>query len=122
LSQAFVVWNIPVDNVVYNECGDEDVHVTGSMHLVINKNVQHLSVADVDAVGLSTGYDYASRGVIVENNIMYANPNEGTLSFRANFVSEDGSSFSLKFTFHLTVNANGEITASLEHIQSKCRE
>ena len=120
-AQAYVDSNIPIEFVVYNPCCDEDVAISGSMHLVVNNNVEHITVSGITGVGVNSGNQYTSHGVAVQNNIMYNNPIEGSLVFKVNMVNDDGCSFNMKITLHITVNANGEVTATVENVQIHCK-
>ena len=119
-AQAYVEGDIPVEAMLYNPCCDEDIIVSGTMHLVINDNVEHLSVTDISGVGVNSGNEYTSNGVVVQNNVHYSNPVEGTLLFKANMVNDDGCSFKMKVTLHLTVLENGDVVSSVEHVTFHC--
>ena len=114
------IFDVPLDAIFYNECCDEEVHVIGTAHIVVNQNIIHTVVSDITGTGLSTGYDYTGRGVSVETNVFYSNPFEGILTFKMNMVTEDGCSFKLKANFHLVLNANGEVVVSFVDFNLKC--
>jgi hypothetical protein len=120
-SQADVEGDYPVEFAVYNPCCEEEILISGIGHFVVNNNVVHVSVADVTGIGLSSGSEYTSHGVIVQNNIKYSSPVEGSLIFNLRMVNADGCSFKMKLTLHLTVNANGDVTANVENVQFHCQ-
>lgn len=114
------VFDLPLDMTFYNPCCDEEVYMTGTGHLVINKNTHHVNVSGITGVGLSSGYTYTSLGTQVLNNVMYSSPVEGTLTLRINMRNEDGCSFKVIMTFHITVNAHGEEVVGFQTIETQC--
>ena len=112
--------NVPVDAVFYNECCNEAVQVFGIAHFVVSDNIIHLKVSDMTGFGLSTNSIYVGKGPSVETNVFYSNQFEGTLTFMLSMSNDQGCSFRLKGTLHTTMNANGDITASIEKIMTDC--
>ena len=45
---------------------------------------------------------------------------EGTFVFQVQMVGENGCSFRAKITQHITINANGEMTANVEKVEFEC--
>jgi hypothetical protein len=119
-AQADVEGDYPVEFSVYNPCCDEEVLISGIGHFVVNNNVVHVTVADIAGTGLSSGSSYTTHGVVVQNNIKYSSPIEGTLIFKVNMVNEDGCSFKMTMTLHLTVNANGDVVSNVENVKFQC--
>jgi len=120
-TQAYVEGDIPIEFAVYNPCCEEDVLISGNMHIVVNNNVEHITVDDLTGVGIDSGNEYTGLGVAVQNNIHYNNPVEGGLTFKVNMVNDDGCSFRMKLTLHITVNANGVTTVNVEHAHIQCK-
>ena len=114
------VRDIPIDAVFYNPCCDEEVHVFGTAHILITKNVIHIGVSDVTGVGLESGYSYTGRGTSVETNVFYSSQFDGTLSFHQNLTNSNGCSFKVKLLLHVTSNANGDVTAEVENVRAFC--
>ena len=112
--------NVPIEAVFFNECCTEDVQVFGTAHFVVNDNIIHLQVSNMTGVGLSTNYNYVGQGSSVETNVFYSNQFEGTLTFILNMTNDNGCGFRLKATLHTTMNANGDIKASIEKITANC--
>lgn len=115
------VRDIPIDGVFFNECCGEEVQVTGTARFLISDNVIHVVVQDINGIGLSSGLAYTSRGASTETNVFYSHPDEGTFNFRLNMAGENGCSFTVRITNHLTTNANGEVTAAIERAETQCR-
>ena len=114
------VRDVPIDAVFYNPCCDEAVHVFGTAHILMTKNVIHLEVSDVTGTGLESGYSYIGRGTAVETNVHYASQFDGTLIFHQNLINSDGCSFKMKLLLHVTSNANGDVTAEVENVRVSC--
>ena len=112
--------DVPIDAVFYNACCDEQVYITGTAHLMITKNVIRLNVSDQQGVGLTSGYSYTGVGQGVETNVFYTHQYDGTLTSILNMSNNNGCSFRVQATFHVTVNANGEVTADFQTISFHC--
>jgi len=113
--------NVPIDAVFANPCCNEDVHVFGTAHVLVTDNVIHLTVSDVTGVGLTSGFTYDGRGASTESNIFYSNPSEGTFHINLNLTNANGCAFKLALLLHITVNANGDVTAEVENVRVSCR-
>jgi hypothetical protein len=114
------VQNVPVNDIFYNECCNEEVYVTGTASLVINKNIMHLVVKELNGVGLTSGFNYSSHIPSVLSNVFYSNPNEGMFTFMLNMSNNDGCSFRVKATYRLNLNANGDVVVSFQNMESIC--
>ncbi len=121
---------IPVDLVVYNPCTDEDVALTGDIHLLAAVTEDsadgfhlklHLNFADVSGEGLDSGNKYQLNGAAnAELNLKAAE--EGTLTANVRLISQGSdSNGKVHVLLHLTVNANGEPTAEIENIDLECK-
>lgn len=111
--------NVPVDAVFFNDCCGEDVHVFGSAHLLITENIMHVEVSDMTGIGLSSNLTYTGQGPSVETNVFYSSQVIGILTFMLN-MNASGCSFRLKATLRIQVNANGDITAVVEKMETTC--
>ena len=114
------VRDVPIDAVFYNPCCDEEVHVSGTAHILVTKNVIHIGVSDMTGTGLASGYSYTGRGTSVETNVFYSSQFDGTLSYHLNLTNNDGCSFKIKLLLHVTSNANGDVTAEVENVRVFC--
>src|SRR5215216_4401860 len=115
---------IPLEAIV-NNCSGEDVELSGTIHLVSQtqrdgSEVGHINYQNVSGVGLTSGTTYRASSV-------------DTFRLEAPFPSDIHSVRSLRlispgpeddllvmFLFHITVNANGEITAEVEDVNFEC--
>lgn len=120
-SGSEIIKNVPVSDVFFNECCNEEIFVSGTARFVINKNIIHIEVSDITGTGLTTGFDYSSSTPSVQTNIFYSNPNEGILTFMLSMTNDEGCGFRLKFTFRLNVNANGETVVDFQNVVSACQ-
>ena len=112
--------DIPIEAIFYNECCAEEVSVFGIAHVVVTDQIIHTVVQDITGTGLSTNYSYTNKGASVETNVFYSNFFEGTLIFRLNMDNDDGCSFKMNVTLHLSVSANGDVAADIQHITTDC--
>ena len=119
---------VPPNTVIKNPCTNEGVLVTGTIHLVTITTVdagggthteRHFNVQDVSGVGLSTGLQY--RGIHTEthgSNSSAGGGSEQTMVVDIKLISE-GSASNLTIRnvlFHVTTNADGTVTASVDRI------
>ena len=111
--------NVPIDAIFFNECCNEEVHAFGTAHIVVTNNIIHVVVSDLTGTGLSTGYSYQGRGASTQERTFPSEPN-GIFVLRLNMTNGDDCSFRLKITFLIAVNANGDITASIDRITTNC--
>jgi hypothetical protein len=70
-------------------------------------------------IGLSSNLPYTGQGPSVENNVFYSSQVVGILTFMLN-MDASGCSFRLKATLRIQVNANGDITAVVEKVETTC--
>lgn len=113
----------PFRSFIYNRCCNDFLRVEGTLHQVRNKNGTHMNVKDLTAVGRG-GREYTGKMII--NSSFHRNDNNDqqnrTLVRRYRFVSDDGCSFTVKFTYHYTVNANGELVVSRIESEFDCED
>jgi hypothetical protein len=123
---------VPIDEVAENPCTGELVHFTGNLRILghftqdANGGVHlHSSVQPrgISGTGLESGTRY--RGVGVSRSGVYFPPGEEPRQFtivsRFHVVSEGSSdNWIEKLTIHVTVSANGELTAEVVRFTSRC--
>jgi len=114
--------NVPVEADFYNECCDEMVHVNGTAMFIFSDNVIRVVVKGLTGTGASTNYAYTSKGTSIENIIKPSDPDNGTYVLNVNMSNENGCSFKLKMHFHLTTNANGDVTATVDKVEIQCEK
>lgn len=114
-------------------CNGEDVHLSGELLFISHITVDAsgaihsafiLVPQDVVGVGAETGVQYRAVGGDREqfyNLDADVGPITYTNTDMYNLVSQGGSdNLQVKYTFHATVNANGELTVEFDHFSAKC--
>jgi hypothetical protein len=124
--QAATSTRIPLHTIRSADCTGEQVELSGTIHLVsqVQSNgsvVGHFNYQNVSGVGLTSGTTYRSSSV---DNIRLADPFPSDVtsvsSFRLISPGEEGNLL-VNVVFHITVNANGEVTAEVESVEIECR-
>jgi hypothetical protein len=116
------------------ECGLEIVSFSGILHAVahttitstggIHSFVHFGPVGGVRAVGLTSGALYVVPGMLHDNVNVNGTGAAATETFVNNFqiIGQGGlPNRNFQVTFHITVNANGEITVVFDRVREKCR-
>jgi hypothetical protein len=133
-AMAAVVVNedVPIDDVVFNPCTNEDVHITGTAHtvgtLTENGNRSNLSVHvnyRVEGVGLTSGDSYSSNAIGMANeNVEFDNDEIGqaTVVLHARLIGPGNLPDADELAFaHITVNPSGEATVEIVQDRLTCR-
>ena len=114
------------------ECGNETVVVSGRVHVVMHGTISssanvhavlHVNPQNIRGFGLTTGTEYLAPGMLHTVTNMNG-PAPVTETFVNNFeLIGQGAApdFMLHQNIHLTMNANGEITAAFDHFTSECK-
>src|SRR5215211_2181156 len=117
---------IPLDVVRSGDCTGEDVQLSGTIHLVSQtqpdgSEVGHFNYQNVSGVGLTSGTTY--RASTVDTFRLEAPFPSDIHSVRSLHLigQETEDNLLLKFLFHITVDANGEIRASIDDVSIQCR-
>lgn len=135
LAQATVFhekFDIPVDETVFSDCAGEDIRFTGAVHgeahTVVDANGRlhsqsTLNDHDVSGVGLLSGTEYHRVGATNSTfNASGPPPLEVTVTNSFNFIGQGAANNTLLIeTFHFTVNANGEVTATVGNFSFECK-
>jgi hypothetical protein len=126
----------PVDIVQFVPCADggagEFVHLSGNLHdlfhLMTNGNrfvlKVHTQPQGIRGVGLSTGDRYRGTGVTQETVSGSLVNGQFSDTFVNNFRiigQGPGNNFLVHENLHVTVNANGEVTAIVENVSISCK-
>ncbi|MGH7565768.1 MAG: hypothetical protein ACREK2_02965 [Gemmatimonadota bacterium] len=126
----------PVDILVFVPCADggagEFVELSGNLHdlfhLMINGNrfvlKVHTQPQGIRGVGLSTGDKYQGTGVTQETLSGSLVNGQFSDTFVNNFRiigQGPGNNFLVHENLHITVNANGEVTASVGNASVSCK-
>jgi hypothetical protein len=127
---------IPLNILVFVPCADggagEFVELTGNLHILshttVNGNrfnvMSHFQPQGISGVGQSTGDRYQGTGVTQERFGGSFVNGQFSDTFINNFRiigQGPGNNFLVHQTFHLTVNANGEITTFVDNFKSDCK-
>ncbi len=136
-SNVFIPW----ESFVFVPCANgglgEDVHLTGTLH-VLTTFVEDASddipgfhsqsqsqPQGVSGLGLVTGDTYRATGML-RSSLNATAP--GSLAFEQTFVNNfqfiglgQGNNFLIHQTFHLTRNANGDVSAFIENFTVECK-
>jgi hypothetical protein len=122
LLKAEQITDLPINVVFYNECCGENVSLSGTAHLVLRDNGRHFNVTDITGVGLSSGDSYTGHNTAVHNE--HINGGNGaaneSLIIHVHATNENGCGFTMKIHLTITVNANGETTAQVVSVETKC--
>ena len=112
---------IPFDMYVYNPGAAEWVHLTGYLHILMidydgyTYRVFQSNLQGVSGIGETSGdkYQATQGGTTVVNapRVPYP-PFEMTTTFNSRLIGPGtGNNYLMHSVFHITVNANGELTA-----------
>jgi len=118
---------IPLDAITFNTCTGEEVELSGTSHLVAQTQrdgsiVGHFNYQNVSGVGLTSGIRYRASSVDhVRLGAPFPSDIHSVRSFRlVGRGTEDN--LLVRALFHITVNANGEVSAFIEDdLSSQCR-
>jgi len=132
-THAAVVVNdkVPVLIGVFIPCVPEFVLLSGDLHVLITSEVDenggihfksHFQPQGISGVGSVTGDKYQGTGVTQS----HTNDHDG-LAFETTFVNNfriigqgSGNNLLVHTTFHVTVNANGVVTANVLNSSVEC--
>jgi hypothetical protein len=125
---------VPLALTVNNPCTGEEVFIEGTDHLVFHRTVDanggfHVKVhSNFEGQGVSpSGAKYVLH--TSANNRFYfraesAENDTFTDTFkiiRQGSATPEADDFELKLTFHVTINANGEVTAIVDKYEAECK-
>ena len=107
------------------DCTNEIVEISGTIHFVNQTQADgsvmgHFNYQNVSGVGLTSGDRYRVSAV---DHIRLSAPFPSSLTSVQSFqLINRGSQSNLlvKVLYHLTVNANGEVTASIDDLNMQC--
>lgn len=113
-----------------NDGAGELVLLTGTLHVLTHVTIddqgglhvkQHFQPQGLSGVGLTTGDTYRGTGVTqTEFNATAATEQTSINNFRIIGQGRDNN-FLVHSTFHVTVNANGEVTTVVDNFSTECR-
>lgn len=129
-------FKIPVNILVFIPCADagagEFVELTGNLHVLFHTTVNgnrfnvksHFQPQGISGVGQSTGDKYQATGVTQERFGGSFVNGQFSDTFINNFRiigQGPGNNFLVHQVFHVTVNANGDVTAFVDNFKSDCK-
>lgn len=126
---------IPLDIVTFVSCADQGqgelVSLSGNLHSLFHLSISasgvvtfkdHFQPQGVSGSGQTTGDAYHGTGVTQDKN--HFGQVGQAISFIDNFLvigQGPGNNFTLHENFHVTVNANGTITAFVDNVSADCK-
>ncbi|MGH7588729.1 MAG: hypothetical protein ACRELU_09065 [Gemmatimonadota bacterium] len=126
----------PVDILVFIPCANggagEDVQLTGFFHVVVHTTINgnrfvsnfHFQPQGVSGEGLASGDKYQSTGVGDEKiRGSFVNGQfSSTFIVNIGIIGQgSGNNAVLHERAHVTINANGEVTASFDNFSAECK-
>ena len=108
----------------------EEVHLTGKVNQVFHSTVDsaggahvkvHMNDQGISGTGLTTGDKYQRTGA-TNSEINVKVGTEHTTVFTLNLIGQgNGNNLLIRLMEHITVNANGIVTAEVENISVECK-
>jgi hypothetical protein len=107
------------------DCTGEIVEISGTIHMLNQIQADgsvmgHFNYLNVSGVGLTSGNTYQANAV---DHVRLSAPFPSSItSVRSFLLISRGSSSNLLVTilYHVTVNANGEVTISIDDLNTQC--
>lgn len=122
------------DEVIWVDCANggagEEVHLTGYLHLTFRQTFDNAggvhikfqaNPQGISGVGLTTGDQFRGTGVSQDQfNLKVGEQSTSINNF--NIIGKGpGNNALVHSNFHITVNANGTVTALVDNFHSECR-
>lgn len=129
---SIVRQDIPYSTAVYNPCADEVIGLAGTVRKVISSTTNQVwnrtrlftSYQDLRGVGFSSGTTYSAIGISHESKSVYSGFSPRGVTSIDNFkLVPDGGGVTLVLhqTTHVTFNADGTITATVDNPRLECK-
>ncbi len=110
----------------------EDVYLSGDLHVVLHFTLdasgsgyhvdEHYQPQGITGVGMTSGVKYQATGVTRSSENFRALPYSYTFVNNFRLIGAGpGNNYLLHETFHLTINANGELTAVADNYGVDCK-
>lgn len=114
------------------ECGFEPIEVSGRLHLVMHGTITssghvnavgHVNPQNIRGFGLTTGTKYLAPGMLqTATNMNGPAPLTDTFVNNFHLIGQgDAPDFLFHQNLHLTVNANGDVTAVVDNTNFECK-
>lgn len=129
LAATIVNEDIPLTFNTTNPCNNENVTLSGTVHLVIdetfdnNGGVHFDFHANYNITGTGDlGNNYVSNQELHESgNAKVGAADAATFPIAFELISKGSApNFLMRMLMHMTFNANGDVTASFDHITADC--
>src|SRR3989441_10684928 len=111
-----VMWTFP--------CNDEDVNVSGNVHMTIGVTIDgnggshlriHINNQDVSGIGVDTGSRYQIPTTL-DSSAYFGSATTMTLTVNTRVVAQGSTpNFNMRELVHVTMDANGVTTASIDN-------
>jgi hypothetical protein len=124
--------NVPFTNSLFNPCNGDQVTFSGTLHVVNSMTTDasggthlktHLNYQDVTGTGAPSGITYRVR--TVTNEVVNDNDgeqSEATVISTVKLIAQGPAlNYFLRTVLHVTVNANGETTSTVQEVGFECR-
>lgn len=126
--------SIPTTIIVFVPCANggagETVTLTGDLHVLMNITFdnaggvhvkEHFQPQGISGVGDITGAKYQATGVTQDEfNAKFGYEETFVNNFRI-IGQGRGNNFLVHEVFHVTINANGDVTAFFDHFSADCK-
>ena len=132
-SSSTVSTVFPIDLIVFVPCANggagEDVALSGNLHdlfhITVNGNSLHVKTHDqpqgISGTGLVTGDKYQATGVTQDEFNTSVGMEETFINNFRIIGQGPGNNFLVHENFHITINANGTVTASHDNFTVDCK-
>jgi len=125
----------PIDMMVDVPCAlggaGETVHLTGELHSVFHvtedesggyHTVSHSQPQGVSGVGLTSGDRYQGTGVTRWTTNFNVFPYNDTFINNFRIIGQGpGNNYTIHHNIHVTINANGDVTADVDNFKAECK-
>jgi hypothetical protein len=124
---------IPIDLFVWVPCAGEWIHLSGNLHVVHHVTwdanggyhyAAHFQPQSLSGYGMLSGLKYQGTGVTRYNTNLRPDgyPYEHTYVNNFRMIGQGpGNNYLVHETFHITINANGEVTAYVDNFSVDCK-
>jgi len=131
-AQAAVQVNttVPFDDYVLIPCTGDTVHLTGPLHILMTFTINNNTVSGselfqpegVTGTDLTTGAQYQGTGETRDDFSASLINGQAQTTFVNNFkiIGHDSASYLVHENAHLTINANGTVTANVDNLSISC--
>jgi hypothetical protein len=121
---------VPFNSIITNPCLGEQVQLTGDLHVVLGMEdtgngmlmTAHFQPQGITGLGLTTGATYHATGVTRSTVFVTGTPPFDFTSVNNYRIigTGDAANFMVHSNIHMTVDANGDVTAEVDNTQITC--